>query len=525
MRRAARALVCMLAFGGSHAAAQEAPRPALTVGDVALLANASDSDNAEPLRQALVDPDPRVRAVAGRVAGVGGRADLWNAVMGALAREHDDAAGAELVRDVLYVGGASAIDPVRSQVRRLGATSAIVFAGWLARTQPNRFIELLPELITAAGSDGRYISRAVQTAIVQHPGQAAQLRRTWMAHAPDGEWGSFLSATFLPPESMETDAELFEAALSSERAPVREETLWFIVNALADTRHLPDKILDAALPRDNPGQTPWESFGRELIARRRRNVRAADASDLLKAEWPRHRSELTDLAALPELTDSERTVLTGLAGQRRARAPRPGGAPSLRTVAGVTAGVIASALDRAGCHPKQDEALGFALLTFRADGRPKRVEIAETGLTPSCKSAFTALARVAVADADYGAIESPQGVILPMTPGFLACTSEPASPLAAGRSVGGDITTPHKTRDLKPVYPRSAQEQGIQGTVIIEAQVTPGGCINSARIVQSIPALDVAALRAVLGWKYSPTLLQGRPVPVLMTVTVNFALR
>jgi protein TonB len=50
------------------------------------------------------------------------------------------------------------------------------------------------------------------------------------------------------------------------------------------------------------------------------------------------------------------------------------------------------------------------------------------------------------------------------------------------------------------------------------------GTVKWARVLRSIPMLDQAALDAVKQWRYTPTLLNGTPVPVLMTVTVNFAL-
>jgi periplasmic protein TonB len=61
--------------------------------------------------------------------------------------------------------------------------------------------------------------------------------------------------------------------------------------------------------------------------------------------------------------------------------------------------------------------------------------------------------------------------------------------------------------------------------VVFDAVIAPSGCIRSANILRSIPALDIAALRAVLDWQYEPMLLNGRPVPVVMTVTVNFTLQ
>jgi protein TonB len=91
--------------------------------------------------------------------------------------------------------------------------------------------------------------------------------------------------------------------------------------------------------------------------------------------------------------------------------------------------------------------------------------------------------------------------------------------------VGGDIRPPAKTRDADPVYPSIAQTARVQGVVIIEAIISPAGRVLDARILRSIPMLDAAALDAVRQWEYSPTLLNGVPVPVVMTVTINFQLR
>jgi protein TonB len=61
--------------------------------------------------------------------------------------------------------------------------------------------------------------------------------------------------------------------------------------------------------------------------------------------------------------------------------------------------------------------------------------------------------------------------------------------------------------------------------VILDAVISPTGCIRSVRVGRSVaPDLDAAAMIAVGQWRYTPTLLHGKPVPVLMTVTVNFRL-
>ena len=60
--------------------------------------------------------------------------------------------------------------------------------------------------------------------------------------------------------------------------------------------------------------------------------------------------------------------------------------------------------------------------------------------------------------------------------------------------------------------------------MVLEATIDPTGRVANVRVLQGIPLLNDAALEAVRRWVYSPTLLNGVPVPVIMTVTVNFTL-
>ena len=91
--------------------------------------------------------------------------------------------------------------------------------------------------------------------------------------------------------------------------------------------------------------------------------------------------------------------------------------------------------------------------------------------------------------------------------------------------VGSGIRPPQKIKDVKPVYPAIAQSARVQGVVIIEATIGPNGAVQEAKVLRSIPLLDAAALDAVRQWQFTPTLLNGVPVPVIMTVTVNFTLQ
>lgn len=61
--------------------------------------------------------------------------------------------------------------------------------------------------------------------------------------------------------------------------------------------------------------------------------------------------------------------------------------------------------------------------------------------------------------------------------------------------------------------------------VVLECTLTPEGRVANARVLRGHPLLDGAALHAVTQWVFTPTLLNGVPVPVIMTVTVKFELR
>lgn len=88
--------------------------------------------------------------------------------------------------------------------------------------------------------------------------------------------------------------------------------------------------------------------------------------------------------------------------------------------------------------------------------------------------------------------------------------------------VGGNIRPPEKVKDVRPVYPAVAREAGVEGIVILEARIDENGRVSHTRVLRSIPLLDQAALDAVQQWEFQPTLMNGAPVPVIMTVTIAF---
>jgi protein TonB len=124
--------------------------------------------------------------------------------------------------------------------------------------------------------------------------------------------------------------------------------------------------------------------------------------------------------------------------------------------------------------------------------------------------------------------ESDQPGLIPGgSPSEIASIIEPPAPPPVPQApvrVGGAIRNPTMIRKVDPVYPAIAQAARVQGIVIIEATIGADGHIINARILRSVPLLDQAALDAVRQWQYTPTTLNGVPVPVIMTVTVSFTL-
>jgi TonB family protein len=92
--------------------------------------------------------------------------------------------------------------------------------------------------------------------------------------------------------------------------------------------------------------------------------------------------------------------------------------------------------------------------------------------------------------------------------------------------VGGNIRTPRKLKDVRPVYPPSMRDAGREGVVPIEALIGRDGLVHSVRVLSANihPDFAIAAAEAVRQWTFSPTLLNGQPVEVTMNVTITFSL-
>ena len=98
---------------------------------------------------------------------------------------------------------------------------------------------------------------------------------------------------------------------------------------------------------------------------------------------------------------------------------------------------------------------------------------------------------------------------------------------AAPVRVGGNIRAPRKEVDVRPIYPAAMHAAGLTGVVPVEAIIGRDGSVSFVRVLSSQvhPDFAIAAVDAVRQWRFTPTLLNGQPVEVVMTVSVQFDLQ
>jgi periplasmic protein TonB len=90
--------------------------------------------------------------------------------------------------------------------------------------------------------------------------------------------------------------------------------------------------------------------------------------------------------------------------------------------------------------------------------------------------------------------------------------------------VSTGVATGLLIKKVTPNYPQLAKQARIQGTVILQAEISKDGTIQNLQLISGHPMLAPAAIEAVKQWRYKPYLLNGEPVAVETQVQVNFSL-
>ena len=81
---------------------------------------------------------------------------------------------------------------------------------------------------------------------------------------------------------------------------------------------------------------------------------------------------------------------------------------------------------------------------------------------------------------------------------------------------------PRPIKITRPQYPQEAFVKKIEGTVTVEILIDSTGRVVRARVIQSVPMLDAAALQTVYQWIFQPAVKHGRPVPTIAHAPVAF---
>jgi protein TonB len=90
--------------------------------------------------------------------------------------------------------------------------------------------------------------------------------------------------------------------------------------------------------------------------------------------------------------------------------------------------------------------------------------------------------------------------------------------------VGDLVTAPRRLHGTAPLYPSLARQIGLSGTVTLDCVIGPDGHVRDVRVLSGPPLLQQAAVDSVRQWSYTEPKLYGRPISVLLTVTVHFVL-
>ena len=121
---------------------------------------------------------------------------------------------------------------------------------------------------------------------------------------------------------------------------------------------------------------------------------------------------------------------------------------------------------------------------------------------------------------------SPGGQIGGVIGGIISSTPVAVPKVATPQRVrvSGGVTQGNLIFGPKPPYPPLAKTARIQGSVVLHAIISKTGGIENLQVVSGHPMLTQSALDAVKQWKYKPYFLNGEPVEVDTTITVNFTL-
>jgi protein TonB len=150
---------------------------------------------------------------------------------------------------------------------------------------------------------------------------------------------------------------------------------------------------------------------------------------------------------------------------------------------------------------------------------PKKVEMIKEDEAPPPAMATSGVVGGVPGGVPGGSMGGVIGSVLSSTP---VAVPKIATPQRVRVSSG--VSSGLLIRKVSPTYPPLARQARIQGTVVLQAQISKDGSIQNLQLISGHPMLAPAAIEAVKQWKYKPYLLNGEPVEIQTQVTIKFKL-
>lgn len=200
-------------------------------------------------------------------------------------------------------------------------------------------------------------------------------------------------------------------------------------------------------------------------------------------------------------------------------ASKPRAAETLRATAGGNPPQVVNARETEKIEANRNATVGHTPAETVAE-QPKKPALGEVKLAAPTVSAQQ------VSNGDVSAPHIGGGAVAAgadaMSPGLIAGnSSQPAAPVP----VGGEVKSARLLHSVPPTYPPLARSQRVSGDVRIDALVDATGHVTTMKIVSGPVLLHQAAKDALHQWRYQPAMLDGKPVPMHLTVTVQFRLQ
>jgi TonB family protein len=172
--------------------------------------------------------------------------------------------------------------------------------------------------------------------------------------------------------------------------------------------------------------------------------------------------------------------------------------------------------------------MAFVLLDRSVVG--PRVESSQTTMTTTPAPVPAAPPPVSAAPLPSAAPPPPAPVARPPATTATATATAPTPALESKRAVyrpGNGVTAPRITQQVPPRYTDAAVAAKIEGTAVVDATVDTDGTVSDVTVVRSLDTahgLDDEAVKAISQWKFAPGTRSGAPVPVRVTLQVEFSL-